>query len=77
MVRYIYTRMPVFMDHIATAGKAEHVRNGINNCKRMEIKKKIRFDLKKTKYMIVKTGKGEEMKQKKQEEYKEQISGNI
>ena len=73
----IYTRMPVFMDHIATVGKAEHVRNGINNCKRMEIKKKIRFNLNKTKYMIVKTGQGEEMKQKKQEEYKEQISGNI
>ena len=24
--------MPVFMDGIATAGKAEHVRQGINNC---------------------------------------------
>ena len=25
--------MPVFMDDIATAGKAEHIRKGIKNCK--------------------------------------------
>ena len=24
--------MPVIMDHIATASKAEHIRKGINNC---------------------------------------------
>ena len=45
---------------IATAGKAEHIRKGINNCARMEKKKKISFGLKKTKYTIVKTGKEEE-----------------
>ena len=51
--------MPVFMDDIATADKAEHIRKGINNCARMEKEKKISFGLKKTKYMIVKTGREE------------------
>ena len=52
--------MPVFIDDIITPGKAEHIRKGINNCTRMEKKKKISFGLKKTKYMIVKTGREEE-----------------
>ena len=42
-VKYSYgkinIRNPVFMDDIAAAGKAEH-RKGINNCARMEKKKK-------------------------------------
>ena len=53
--------MPVFMDDIATAGKAEHTRKGINNCARMEKEKKISFGLKKTKHMIVKTRREEEI----------------
>ena len=52
--------MPVFIDDIGTAGKAEHIKKGINNCKRMEKKKKIGFGLKKTNYMIVKTGRDDE-----------------
>ena len=48
--------MPVFMDDISTAGKAEHVGQGVNNSARMEKENKISFGLKKTKYMIVKTG---------------------
>ena len=52
--------MPVFMDDKATSDKAEHIRKGINNCARMEKEKKISFGLKKTKYMIVKTGREEE-----------------
>ena len=63
-VKYSYGKinigMPVFMDDIATAGKAEHIRKGIKNCARMEKEKKISFGLKKTKYMIVKTGREEE-----------------
>ena len=63
-VKYSYGKinigMPVFMDDIATAGKAEHIRKGIKNCARMEREKKISFGLKKTKYMIVKTGREEE-----------------
>ena len=62
-VKYRYGKinigMPVFMDDIATAGKAEHIRKGINNCGRIEKEKKISFGLKKTKYLIVKTGKEE------------------
>ena len=54
----IYIGMPVFMVDTATAGKAEHVRKGINNCATVE-KEKISFGLKKTKYMMVKTGREE------------------
>ena len=36
-VKYSYGKinigMPVFMDDIVTAGKAEHIMKGINNCK--------------------------------------------
>ena len=49
-------RMPVFVDDIATAGKAEHIRKGINNFASMEKEKKISFGLEETKYMIDKTG---------------------
>ena len=63
-VKYTYGKinigMPVFMDDIATAGKAEHIKKGINNCARMEKEKKISFGLKKAKYMIVETGREEE-----------------
>ena len=64
-VKYSYgkinIRMPVFVDDIATAGKAEHIKKGINNCATMEKEKKISFGLKKMKYMIVKTGRDEEI----------------
>ena len=63
-IKYRYGKInigiPVFMDDIATTGKAEHIRKGINNCARMEKERKISFGLKKTKYMIVKTGREEE-----------------
>ena len=49
--------MVVFMDDIGTTGKAEHIRKCINNCASLEKEKKIIFGLKKTKYMILKTGK--------------------
>ena len=52
--------MPVFMDDIVTTGKTEHLRKDMNNCARMEKEKKISFSLKKTKYMMVKTGREEE-----------------
>ena len=54
-VKYIYgtinNGMRVFIDDIGTACKAEHIRKGINNCS---------FGLKKTRYMIVKTGREEQ-----------------
>ena len=52
--------MSVFMDDIATAGKVEHIRKGIKNCARLGRENKIHFGLKKTKIMIVKTGREEE-----------------
>ena len=59
-VKYSYGKinigMPVFIDDIVTADKAEHIRKSIKNCAKMEKEKKISFGLKKTKYMIVKTG---------------------
>ena len=62
-VKYRYGKinvgMPVFMDEIATAGKAEHIKKDINNCARIEKEEKISFGLKKTKHMIVKTGREE------------------
>ena len=65
-VKYRYCKInieiPVFMDDIATASKAEHIRKGINNYARMKKEKKISFVLKKTKYMIVKTRREEEIK---------------
>ena len=45
---------------MTTAGKAEHIRKGINNCARMEKEKKISFGLRKTKYTIIKTERKEE-----------------
>ena len=63
-VKYSYGKinigMPVFMDDMATAGKVEHIRKGIKNCSRMEKEKEISFGPKKTKYMIVKTGRKKE-----------------
>ena len=52
--------MPVFMDNKATTGKAENIRKVINNFSRMKKEKKISFSLKKTKNMIVQTGREEE-----------------
>ena len=50
-VKYRYgkknIRMPVFMDDIAIACKAEHIEKGINNCTMKEKEKKISFGLKK------------------------------
>ena len=50
-VKYRYgkinIKMAVVMDGIATAGKAEHIRKGINYCGIMERKKKVTFGLKK------------------------------
>ena len=49
--------MSVFMDDIAAVGTADKIRKGKQNCRRMEIEKKIIYGLKKTKYMVINTGK--------------------
>ena len=45
--------MPVFVDDIAAVGTADDIRKGIQNCRRMEIEKKLIYGLKKTKYMVI------------------------
>ena len=49
--------MSVFMDDIVALGTADNIKKGIQNCRRMEIEKKMIYGLKKTKYMVINTGK--------------------
>ena len=49
--------MPAFMDHIAAVGTADNIRKEIQNFRRVEIEKKIIYGLKKTKYIVINTGK--------------------
>lgn len=71
--------MLIFVDDVMTAGNAEESRVAIRSCKMMEQQKKFTYGLKKTKYMILNTGKekeesiDEEVKEgkvKQTEEYK-------
>ena len=63
-VKYQYGKveigMPVFMDDIAGVGTADNMGKRIQNCRRMEIEKKMIYGLKKTKYMVITTGKESE-----------------
>ena len=63
-VQYSYRKvdigMSVYMDGIAAAGGIAEIRKRIRNCTEMEKKKKMRYGLKRTKYIIVKTGKERE-----------------
>ena len=52
--------MSVFMDDIAAIEKADDIRKGIQNGRRMEIEKKMMYGLKKTKYMVINAGKESE-----------------
>ena len=52
--------MSVFMNNIAPAGEIAEIRKGIGNCAKIEKEKKMRYGLKKAKYMMVKTGKERE-----------------
>ena len=60
-VKYQYGKveigMPVFMDGIAAAGTANNITKGIQNCRRMETEKKMIYELKKAKYMVINMGK--------------------
>ena len=58
--RKIDTGMSVYMDDIGAAGEIAEIRKGIRNCARLEKEKTVRYGLKKTKYMMVKTGKERE-----------------
>ena len=49
--------MLVFMDDIEAVGIADNIRKGIQNCRRMGIEKKMIYVLKKTKHIVINTGK--------------------
>ena len=50
----------VFVDDVMSAGNADDVRKAIRNCRTMEKLKKTTYGLKKTKYMVMNTGKEKE-----------------
>ena len=52
--------MSVYMDEIAAATGIAEMRKGIRNCAKMEKERKMRYGLKKTKYMMVNAGKERE-----------------
>ena len=52
--------MPVFMNDVAAVGTADNIRKGIHNYRRMEIENKMIHELKKTKYMVINSGKEKE-----------------
>ena len=51
--------IPVFMDDISAVADAEEIRKGIRHFRKMETLKKFEYGLKKTKLVIVRTGKRE------------------
>ena len=63
-MQYSYVKigigMSVYIDDIAAAGEIAEIRKGIRNCTKMEKEKKMRYGLKKTTYMMVKTEKERE-----------------
>ena len=63
-VQYSYVKigigMSVYIDDIVAAGEIAEIRKGIRNCTKMEKEKKMRYGLKKTTYMMVKTEKERE-----------------
>ena len=48
--------MSVFLGGILAVGTADNIRKGIQNCGRMEIERKIIYELRQTKYMVINTG---------------------
>jgi hypothetical protein len=61
----------VFVDDVMSAGTAEEVRKAIRNFAEMERRKKFTYGLKKTKYMVMKTGR------EKEEEINEKVKEGI
>ena len=49
---------PVYVDDILEIGDCKTVEKGIRNTRRLEEDNKFRFSIKKSKYMIIKSGKG-------------------
>ena len=62
-----YVAILVFVDDVMSAGSPEDTRKAIRNCREMEKMKKFTYGLKKTKYMVVNTGR------EKEEEINEEV----
>ena len=52
--------MSIYIDDISIAGGPEEVKKGMRKLARMEVEKKMKYSLSKTKHMVVKTGKEKE-----------------
>ena len=52
--------MPIYMDDISVAGGPEEVKKRIRKYARMDMEKKMKYSLRKTQYMFIKTGKEKE-----------------
>ena len=50
----------IFIDDVMSAGNAENGRKTIRNCRELEDLKKVTYGLKKTKYMVMNTGREKE-----------------
>ena len=57
----------IYREDISVAGGPEEVKKGIRKCARIEVEKKMKYSLCKTKYMVVRTGK------EKREDISEQV----
>ena len=57
----------IYREDISVAGGPEEVKKGIRKCARIEVEKKMKYSLRKTKYMVVRTGK------EKREDISEQV----
>ena len=70
--REIEIGMSIYMDDFSVAGGPEEVNKEIQKCAKMEVERNMKHSLNKTKFKVVKTGKG------KEEEISEQMkTGNI
>ena len=68
----VEVEMSIYMDDISVAGGSKEVKKGITKCAKMEVEKKMKYSLSKTKYMVVTTG------SEKEEEISLQVKpGNI
>ena len=49
----VETDMPIFIDDITAADTADNIRKAIQNYRKMEIEKKMKYGLKKTKHTVI------------------------
>ena len=63
--------MSMYVDNTSVAGGQEEVKQGTKKCGRVEVEMKLKYSLRKTKYMVIMTS-------KKEDDISEQVkTGNI